>query len=217
MATPTDAQILTLAQWLSPAFPLGAFAYSHGLESTADMGWVRDAAGFESWLTDVLDCGAGRSDALFLAASFHAPDAGTLVEIDATARAFAASAERLVEAEAQGAAFCKLMHGVWGVQMHGLLYPVALGAAAAHENVPLPLTAKVYLQAFASNLIAAAQRLVPLGQTEGQAILRRVVPLIQAIAEATQDGDLADLTATAFLSDIAAMTHETQHSRIFRT
>lgn len=217
MATPTDTHILTLAQWLSPAFPIGAFAYSHGLEAAVEMGWVHDLADFEAWLIDVLDCGAGRSDALFLAAAYDAPDATALAKIDATARAFAASAERLLETQAQGAAFCKLTDGVWDMQLNEFLYPVALGAAAKREGVPLGMTSKIYLQAFASNLIAAAQRLLPLGQTEGQAILRRVSRRCSDIADATQAGNLSKLNSTAFLSDIAAMKHETQYSRIFRT
>lgn len=217
MATPTDAQVLTLAQWLSPAFPVGAFAYSHGLEAAVDMGWLGDEGSFEAWLCDVLECGAGRSDALFLAASYHAPDAAARAQIDATARAFAASAERLLEAQAQGAAFCKLTNGIWGMKLDELLYPIALGAAGRSEGLPLALTTQMYLQAFASNLIAAAQRLLPLGQTEGQAILRRVAVLCSEIAETTVHGDLACLASTAFLSDIAAMKHQTLHTRIFRT
>lgn len=217
MATPTDAQILTLAQWLSPAFPIGAFAYSHGLEAAVDMGWVRHPGSFEAWLIDVLEFGAGRSDSLFLAAAYHAPDVAVLANIDANARAFAVSAERLLESQAQGVAFCKLTNHVWGATLDELLYPVGLGAAAKCEGVPLALTSKMYLQALASNLIAAAQRLLPLGQTEGQAILRRLSGLFSDIADATLDGGLERLCSTAFLSDIAAMKHETQYSRIFRT
>ena len=217
MATLTDAKILILTQWLSPAFPVGAFAYSHGLEAAVDMGWVRDSSGLEAWLTDVLECGAGRSDALFLAASYHAAEAEALADIDATARAFASSAERLLETQAQGAAFGKVANAVWNMKLDTLLYPVALGVAARREGVPLALTSKMYLQAFASNLIAAAQRLLPVGQTEGQAILRRLSGLCSDIAEVTQDGDMERLGSTAFLSDIAAMRHETQTSRIFRT
>ena len=217
MAMPTDGQILTLAQWLSPAFPIGAFAYSHGLEAAVDLDWVRDAAGIETWLIDVLDCGAGRSDALFLAAAYHAREAGSVAEIDRAARAFTASAERLLEAVAQGAAFGRMMTALWKTQPSDLLYPVALGAAAQARGLPLAMTSKMYLQAFASNLIAAAQRLLPLGQTEGQAILLRLAGPCGTIAETTSDGNLMALTTTAFLSDIAAMRHETQSSRIFRT
>ncbi len=221
MVTATSAQILTLSQWLSPAYPVGAFAYSHGLEAAADQGWLRDGADLEAWLQEVLEHGAGRSDALFLAAAWHANAAADLVAelaaIDATACAFAASQERLLETRQQGRSFGLVTEAIWGAQLAGLTYPVALGAAAAAEGLPLELTQVMYLQGFLSNLVAAGQRLLPVGQTEGQQILQRLSCRLPAIADQTCDGDLSQLSATAFLADIAAMKHETQRSRIFRT
>lgn len=213
---PTEAQILTLAQWLSPAFPIGAFAYSHGLEGAADAGWVRDAAGLELWLRDVLDTGAGRADALLLAAAYRADGATRLRTVDSAARALSASAERLLETDAQGRAFTQAV-AVWDVALEGLTYPVALGAAAADQDLPLALTQKMYLQAMLSNLLAAGQRLLPVGQQAALGILHRLTPLCEQVAEATAAGDLEDLASQAFLTDIAAMRHETQYSRIFRT
>lgn len=217
MVTATSAQILTLSQWLSPAYPVGAFAYSHGLEAAADQGWLRDGADLEAWLQEVLEHGAGRSDALFLAAAWHANAAADLAAIDATACAFAASEERLLETRQQGRSFGLVTEAIWGAQLAGLTYPVALGAAAAAEGLPLELTQVMYLQGFLSNLVAAGQRLLPVGQTEGQQILQRLSCRLPAIADQTRDGDLSQLSATAFLADIAAMKHETQRSRIFRT
>lgn len=217
MVTATSAQILTLSQWLSPAYPVGAFAYSHGLEAAADQGWLRDGADLEAWLQEVLEHGAGRSDALFLAAAWHANAAADLAAIDATACAFAASQERLLETRQQGRSFGLVTEAIWGAQLAGLTYPVALGAAAAAEGLPLELTQVMYLQGFLSNLVAAGQRLLPVGQTEGQQILQRLSCRLPAIADQTRDGDLSQLSATAFLADIAAMKHETQRSRIFRT
>lgn len=210
-----STDVLTLAQWLSPAFPVGAFTYSHGLEAAFHAGWIADAASLEDWLADLLTHGSGLSDATLLAAAFHGQ--ATLDEIDATARAFAPSAERLLETEAQGTAFAQTVGAVWGAELTGLTYPVALGAAAARQGLPLDLTLQMYLQAFASNLIAAAQRLGPIGQTEGQRILHALTHLIEATAEAAAPGDLASLASAAFLSDIASMRHETQYSRIFRS
>jgi urease accessory protein len=210
-----STELLTLAQWLSPAFPVGAFTHSHGLEAAFHAGWISDAEGLEDWLCDLLTHGSGRSDATFLAAAFHGrvPLAG----IDAMARAFAPSAERLLETEAQGAAFAQVVGAVWGAGLDGLTYPVALGAAAAREGLALDLTLTLYLQAFTANLIAAAQRLGPVGQTEGQRILHALTPLIEETARAARDGDLDQLASSAFLSDIASMRHETQYSRIFRS
>lgn len=217
MVTATNSQILTLTQWLSPAYPIGAFAYSHGLEAATDQGWVNDPAGLEAWLETVLNHGAGRSDALLIAAAYHAENAHDLRDIDKTARSFAASKERLLESDQQGASFAKITEIVWGGQLAGLTYPVALGAASRQENLPLDLTQTLYLQAFLSNLIAAGQRLAPIGQTAGQQIQYRLSDRIPAIVDAASNGDLTQLWSTSFLGDIASMKHETQYARIFRT
>lgn len=212
----TDA-ILTLAQWLSPAYPVGAFAYSHGLEAAVAAGWVHDSPSLETWLVEVLEHGGGHNDALFIAAAHRARTSEEVREIDAIARAFAASKERLVETAQQGQAFGAVTRAIRGGDPVALAYPVALGAAAARAGLPLELTQVMYLQAFLSNLVAAAQRLLPLGQTEGQAILARLAARLAPVAGDTGSGDLDRLSATAFLTDIAAMRHETQTTRIFRT
>ncbi len=209
--------VLTLAQWLSPAFPVGSFAYSHGLEASVDNGWVQDAAGLENWLLDIIECGGGSSDALFLNAAYRAQSQEMLCCIDASARAFAPSKERLLETEAQGRAFCQVTSAIWGDMPMHLTYPVALGFAAAREGLPADLTTQMYLQALLSNLIATGQRLLPVGQTKGQAILKRLTPHCVRVANAHANGDLDHLSSTAFLADIASMKHETQYSRIFRT
>lgn len=213
----TDTQLLTLAQWLSPAFPVGAFAYSHGLEALVHGGHVENAEDLESWLEQTLRFGAARSDALFLAAAFHAEDAADLAKIDATARAFAASRERLLESDQQGRAFGKITGDIWAADLSGLVLPVALGRAAALENIPVKPVIQMYLHAFVSNLTSAGQRLLPVGQTKGQAIVKNLTPLCIAVAEETSAGDLDSLGSTAFLGDVASMRHETQYSRIFRT
>ena len=111
---------LTLMQWLSPAFPVGAFAYSHGLEQVIADGTVRDAQTLRQWLSDLLTHGSGRADAILLAAAYSTEDPS---EIDATARAFAASAERLMETDLPGGAFCDTVRAVWGLPLQGLTYP----------------------------------------------------------------------------------------------
>lgn len=208
---------LTLAQWLSPSYPLGSFAYSHGLEAAVAEGAVCNAASLHDWLADVLQHGAGQSDALFLAAAYRAPSSGALSFIDASCRAFAPSAERLMETDLQGAAFCRTTSAVWQLGLPPLTLPVAIGRAAGLLNLPLLPTLELYLQAFASNLIGAAQRLMPLGQTQAQALIHACADQYRAVALAAEDGDLDRLGATAFLADMASAHHETQGSRIFRT
>ena len=209
-------ELLTLAQWLSPAYPVGAFAYSHGLETAIRDGWVSDAASLEGWLTDVLEEGSGRVDVILLAAAHRAtPD--EIAELDAIARAFSASAERIRESQRQGAAFAATTRAVWGLDLPDLVYPVAVGRAAALAGLPLTETAALYLQAFASNLVSAAVRLVPLGQTEGQTVLARLSETCTYLAGASADQTPDDLWSNAFASDIAAMNHETMEPRLFQS
>jgi urease accessory protein len=165
-------------------------------------------------LEGVLRHGAGWCDALFLAAAYRADDPQ---EVDRIARAFAPSAERLKETTLQGAAFGETTGQIWGGALPALTYPVALGHSARRHDLPLELTLQMYLQAFMANLVAAAMRLIPLGQTDGQRLIKRHTPLCAAIAAEAMEGTLDELSSTAFLSDIASMKHEQQYSRIFRT
>lgn len=205
--------VLTLHQWFSPAYPVGSFNFSHGLDWAVQAGDVSDAAGLQAWIEDVLHHGAGRADALFLAAAYGG-DAG---EIDTIARAFAPSAERLAETVLQGAAFCRITADVWGADVASLTYPVAVGRAAGLCALPLNLTSTLYLQAFVANLVGAGQRLGVLGQTQAQGMVRDLSSACASIAAQTESGDLDLLSGTAFLSDIASMKHETQYSRMFQT
>ena len=205
---------LTLMHWLSPAFPVGAFAYSHGLEQAIADGQVSDPETLQDWIATLITHGSARADAILLAAAFTADDPA---QIDGHARAFAASAERLKEADLQGAAFCDTARAVWTIPLPGLTYPVAVGAAARAMDIPLAQTLPLYLHGFASNLVAAAQRLMPLGQTAGQQVLASLAPAITATATEAASSTLDDLAATSFAADIAAMRHETLQPRIFRT
>ena len=210
----TDPQ-LTLAQWFSPAFPVGAFAYSHGLEQAIAECGVADSQSLTIWIEDVLRFGAGRSDALFLAAAFSADSDTTLGDINARARAFASSKERLLETDLLGAAFGRIVSSLTGFEIANLCYPVAVGKAAYMAGLPLERTTSMYLHAFVSSLVSVGQRLIPIGQTDGQTIIQKLTPLCQEVA--AMKGTLADLSSTAFVSDIAAMRHENLNSRVFRT
>ncbi|MFT7059321.1 MAG: urease accessory protein [Pseudorhodobacter sp.] len=208
---------LTLAQWLSPAYPVGGFAYSHGLETAIVEAVVTDEHSLRYWLADVLEYGSGRNDALFLLAAYRAETAAELLAVDASARAFAASGERLQEASLQGQAFARTTAAICGHDLPDLTYPVAIGRAAKLSNLPKTATAAVYLHAFTANLVSVAVRLVPLGQTAGQRVTQSLHPLCQRLAEEAATQGLDALSSSAFLSDIAAMRHETLDVRIFRT
>ena len=213
----TDPRMLILTQWLSPAYPTGAFAWSHGLEAAIRAGWVRDAGSLESWLADLLSDGSGRSDAIFIALAEACRSNEELCEVDRTARAFAPSAERLRESDRQGAAFARVTRAVWDLDLPDCLLPVVLGRAVHLMTLPVQDVTALYLQNFASNLIAAAQRLMPLGQTDGQAVLARLAPLCESVAADAGGAGEDGLYSNCFLSDIAAMQHETQEPRLFQS
>lgn len=209
-----DADLLTLTQWLSPAYPIGAFAWSHGLESAVARGDVSGADGLAAWLHDVVTLGAGRSDAILLVAAYEADDPA---EIAALAAALAPSKERRMETLQQGAAFAAVTRDVWGLELPDTAYPVVVGRAARLKNLPLLPVTQVWLQGFASNLVQAALRLMPLGQTAGAQILAGLTPAILAVAEEAQSASLDDLGTATFAVDIASMQHADLPSRIFRS
>ncbi|MFC3616188.1 urease accessory protein UreF [Lutimaribacter marinistellae] len=215
MATATDT--LTLAQWLSPAYPVGAFAYSHGLERAVHDGWVHDTGSLAAWLRDVLRHGAGRSDVQFLAAAYRADTEQDLAGVDATCRAYAGSAERLAETTRLGTAFTRITAPVWGLDLSPSTYPVALGRAARLRGLPLSLTAQMYLHAMLGSLLSAAQRLMPLGQTAAQSLLHDLTQEAIETADESIEHGLDRLSTTSLMAEIAAMRHETQSPRIFAT
>ena len=221
ITTMTDRALLHLLTWLSPAFPTGAYAYSHGLEWAVETRDVRDEPTAAAWLEDVLRHGAGRSDAILLRHAYRARDAIALTGIASLAAAMQPASERRTETLAQGTAFA-LAAKVWGAPLLAALpgpvaYPVAVGVLAASHGVAEDDAAAGLLHAFAANLISAIVRLVPLGQTAGLRILAGLAATIADLVEETSAAALDDIGGACFRSDIAAMRHETQYTRLFRT
>ena len=222
-----EAALLPLMLWLSPAFPVGAFAYSHGLEWAAEAGDIFDARSLGGWLVDLLSFGGPRADAILFAAAFRAAevcDELSLLEANALSIALAPSAERRLETTAQGSAFiaaaragfdCAPLRALAAEEK--VAYPVAVAAAAAGHNLPLVTSLQAFVLALVANAVSAAVRLGPIGQTDGQKIQAALLPRIRALAREATGSTLADLGSAAYRSDIAAMRHETQYSRLFRS
>jgi len=221
MAMPTMATeeaLYDLMSWLSPAYPVGAFAHSSGLEWAVAAGWVTSRAALEEWLETLLECGAGWSDAVLLSAAHHAVtarDRRKLADVAELAAAAHPSQERRVEALSQGEAFRCIAAATLpesatalldGVPEGTLAYSVAVGSVAAAQGI---------------DLASALQRLIPLGQTDGQVAILALKPLVLATVEralALEDGDPFDrLGSAAILADCATIWHETQYTRLFRT
>lgn len=204
------AALQRLFAWLSPAFPVGGFAYSHGIEQAIADGWLTGPDEVRDWIADILHHGAGRNDAILLAHAWRGEEVAEL------ALALAGCAGRRRETAEQGASFARIASAVEGA-LPAAPYPVALGIAAARADVPLAETLAIFLQAFASNLITACVKSVPIGPTEGQRILSALMPLIRRIVSDAQAATLDDLGTCAFRSDLAAIRHETLQPRIYRT
>ena len=220
--------LMALLCWLSPAFPVGAYAYSHGLEWAVEAGDVRDEASLEAWLASLLLEGAGRNDAILLCAAHRAAAATDRAAIEAAndlALALAPSGELRLETAQQGGSFLDAVLATWpsdrlsanAAGLRCVAYPVALGLAAASHGLPLGDVAKGYLTAFAGNLVSAAIRLAPIGQTAGQRVLGRLVPQLAMLAVDVLDLDLDDVGGSTFRADLGSLRHETQYTRLFRS
>ena len=210
--------LLRLLTWLSPAFPVGMFGWSHGLEQAIADGTVTDGDGLIAWISGLVEFGSGWTDAVLLAASHAAAgDPDRLREVADLAAALAPSAERLAETMGQGTAFLNAV-GAWPKARPALgpaPWPVAVGAACGLADVALEDSIAATLHAFAGNLVSVALRAIPLGQIEGVRVMAAVEPVILATAARAARSTLVDLGSAALMSDIAAMRHETLQPRLF--
>lgn len=225
----TDAAIYRLMTWLSPAYPLGAFSYSHGLEYAVEAGLVATSTTLSDWIGTAVTSGAGRSDAALFAAAWRAQisvNETRLDDIADLAHAWRGTRETALESEAQGAAFLSTTRAAWphpaldalaSRRSGKLALPVAVAVACAVHSVELAPALTAYLHAFASNLVSAGVRLIPLGQTEGQRILATLAPQIISAVAVALTTPLDAVGTAAPLLDWCSMRHETQYTRLFRS
>ena len=226
--TTTEA-LYRLLTWSSPAYPVGAYTYSHGLEMAVEDGAVRNRADLVAYVTAALSAGAGRIDGALLAAAHRAMAKGGGRALDAVAELGAAwrgTAETSLEAEAQGSAFLAVTLSAWpeprlaafaARHPRRIVHAVAFGAAAAAHGIALPQAAFGYLSAFAANLVSAGVRLVPLGQTDGQMATAALLPVVAAAADSALAADLERIGTSSPALDLYSIRHETQYTRLFRS
>jgi urease accessory protein len=214
MNTDTSS-LLLLLNWMSPTFPIGAFAYSHGLEQAIADGRVTTAADVESWIGDLLRSGSGWNDAVLFSNCWRSDTA----ELNELAIALAGSRERYLEITQLGRNFA-IAASVWAGQpaeFEVIAYPIAAGSACRALGIPAQSALLAFLQGFAAALVSVAVRLVPLGQTKGLEILRDLAPVMIDVASRAELATLDELGSSSLAAEIAAMTHETLQPRIFRT
>ena len=227
MSTTSPDLLLTI--WLSPSFPVGAFAYSHGLEWTVEAGDVRNEATLAAWLSDLVEHGGARNDAILLAEAHRATaarDTTRLAAVNDLALALSPSSERRLETAQQGRSFMTVVAAAWahpGLEFSDaalpgdVAYPVALGAACGAHVIALDRACETFALGFVANLVSAAVRLSVVGQTQGQRVLAALAQPVSALGAFAAQSSLDDLGGASFRSDIASMRHETQYSRLFRS
>lgn len=220
--TDSTSALLRLMAWLSPAFPVGSFSYSQGLERAVHDGQVSGPATLEDWLDAALRFGSGWNDAVLLAASWHEAAEGRVPsDVAELAEALAGSSERHRETMLQGAAFLNAArawpHPLVEELPSNCAYPVSVGAVAGAHGVALQAMLAAFLQAFISNQLQAAIRLSVIGQTDAVRLIAAFERLVTEIAEKASNSTLDNLGSATFGAEIASMRHETQYSRLFRT
>jgi urease accessory protein len=223
------AALYRLMTWLSPAFPVGAFSYSSGIEWAVEAGDIKDAASLRDWLAAMLAEGSGFCDGVFLAQAHRAAslrDDARLREIAELAAAFVPSRERQLETTTQGRAFIEIGRAAWNfagldemIAACGgtIVYPVAVALVSAAHAIPLEPALHAFFHAVVSNWISAGARLIPLGQTDSQRVLADLEPVVAATAKRALQASLDDLGSATFRADLASLRHETQYTRLFRS
>ena len=222
----TDADAFRLMTWTSPAYPVGGFSYSHGIEMAVEEGRITRRDDLVAYITSVLRLGAGRVDAVLLAHAHAAPDDAALDEITELAAAWRGTAETALEATQQGGSFASVTNSAWpdarfaafaARHRGGLPHAVAFGAAAGMAGIPSRAALFAFLQGFCANLVSAGVRLVPLGQTDGQLATAALLPVISACTDDALSTSLDDFGTATPLLDMLSMRHETQYTRLFRS
>jgi urease accessory protein len=224
-----ESTLYRLMAWLSPAYPVGAFSYSSGIEWAVENGDITDAETLKHWLTVVIGEGSAFCDAVFFVQAHGAAakeDDTGLRDVAELAAAFIPSKERHLESTAQGRAFIEATRAAWpcaaldrltALWDGPLAYPVAVGVSAAGHGIAVEPALHACLHAVMANLISAGVRLIPLGQTDGQRLLAALEPVVAAAAARALATPLDRLGGAAFRADIASMRHETQYTRLFRS
>lgn len=223
MTTETSSRaLIRLMAWLSPAFPVGGFAYSGGLESAVRDGLASDPEALRTWFDTLLTRGPWRNDGVLLAEAWRSlDDAERLAAVAALAEALAGSAERHLEIMTVGEAFAAAASAWPHPALESLgprpPYSVAVGVTAAAQSIHLEDCLAAFYHTLLSQGVSAAIRLGVIGQRQGVALLAQFEETIVTLAKETAASSLDDLGSAAIYADIAALRHETQETRLFRS
>jgi urease accessory protein len=224
--------LLRLQSWLSPAFPMGSYSYSHGIEWAVEAGHIRDRKSLVDWLEADLCDGSGRNEAIFFSEAWRCTvedDRPRLFEVAELAAAFRGTSEFALESSQQAAACLVTLRQVWPdlvvdwlseVLRERQVQPalaVVLGVRSARQGIPASLALPTFLQSYVANLVTAGVRLIPLGQTDGQFAIAQLEESVMATGAQAEATTIDDIGSAAFMVDLASAAHETQYTRLFRS
>jgi len=228
----SQVALLRQQSWLSPAFPTGAYSYSHGIEWAVEAGHIHDRKSLVDWVEADLCYGSGRNEAIFFIEAWRSAtsdDCEQLLKIAELAAAFRSTSEFALETSQQATACLATLRRVWPdpniESLSELLsdlriapvLSVVLGVRAAGEKISATLAVPAFLQSYLANLVTAGVRLIPLGQTDGQLAIAELEPAVLAVAAQAEQATIHDLGSAAFMVDLASASHETQYTRLFRS
>ena len=228
----SDQVLLKLLTWLSPSFPVGAYAYSHGLECAVEEHLIWDAGTLQVWIDGIITHGTGRTDNIFFSETWRAVNEGDnkrLSEILALARAYQPTSELAIESTAQGAAFMDAIGAAWSsdqltslarflkLDETSIPYPVAVALVTSLHRIPLRDALLTYLHSFMANLVSAGVRLIPLGQKMGLQVLAGLTDSILKSLEAGMTSSIDNIGSATLLVDWTSARHEIQYTRLFRS
>jgi urease accessory protein len=220
--------LLRLMSWLSPTFPIGSYSYSHGIEQAVETGLLTNLSDVTAWISSVLRHGGAWIDAVLFKEVFRAlqdDDPDRLVQVADLANAWRGTAETALESRAQGQAFVAALQASWPAarqdrwlaQLPHQPYAIVVAVAAAAADIQEDAALSAYLQAVTANLVSAAVRLIPLGQTDGQRAVKALVQLIPDVVVAALKASVDNLGTATPMVDWVSMRHETQYTRLFRS
>jgi urease accessory protein len=227
LTAPLDAPaLLRLLQLASPALPVGAYAYSQGLEWAVEAGWVTDEATLGRWLDEQLTESFGRVDLPILSRLHRAAREGDDAELRRWSRELVArreTRELVADDRDRGRALARLLRdlgvgaaALWADRDDAPFAALAALAATAW-NVPLEPALHAHAFGWLENQVLAGVKLIPLGQVAGQRLLLTLTPRIPAVVAAALALDDDDIGGTLPILAIASSLHETQYTRLFRS
>jgi len=218
--------LLNLMRLTSPSLPIGAFAYSQGLEFACDQNWVHDADSAVNWIGGLLRNMQARLDVPVLGRLIDAWHAGSTDEVEYWSRYLLASRESMElrnEDHYLGKALAILLADL-GINKAGeimdtpsITYATAFSLAAVHWRISKPDACSGYLWAWCENQVGAAIKLIPLGQTAGQRMISSLIDEIPFLVQQGLQLEDGDIGGTSVGLGIASANHETQYSRLFRS